>query len=253
MSELDFQAINKLTELLRERKDALTIRWLYATATIGAFALIVALFEQGRPRVPMALTVVVWLATAVLAGLSIWLPRKKLTDRDLLRQLRLPVDVHGWAQKMRLNAEQTRTLAELPSLEQRLFGLTLIFERPYMLGLALAGGLAVLGLVYGLIAGTLVEATVPLVGALALNCWHYPRLTSLIDRGRKLESKDEDEAMVRELTRKGGQRRPPASDSERPPAPASTPPPATAGRARPTAGRAPAPTPQGRPRAPRKP
>jgi hypothetical protein len=252
MSELDFQAINKLTELLRARKDALTIRWLFATATIGVFALIVALFEQGRPRVPMALTVLVWMATAVLAGLSIWMPMKKLTNRDLLRQLRLPVDVHGWARTMRLDAEQTSTLASLPSLEQRLFGLTLIFERPYMLGLALAGGLAVLGLLYGLIAGTLVEATVPLVGALALNCWHYPRLTSLVDRGRKLESKDEDEAMVRELTRKGPRRPPPSLDEEAS-APASTPPPATASRARPTAGRAPAPTPQGRPRAPRKP
>lgn len=200
MTALDFQAINRLTGLLRERKDALTIRWLGSTVAIGVFALIIAWFEQGSPRVPLLLTVFVWVASAVLAGLSVWLPRQQLADPHVARRLRLPADAQGWARKMRLTPEQARTLAALPNLEQRLFGLTLLFERPYTLGLAFAGALAVLGLIYGLIAGTLVEASVPLLGALALNCWHYPRLTPLIERGRKLESKAEDEAVVRELT-----------------------------------------------------
>lgn len=203
MSELDFRAINELTSLLRERKDALTIRWLYSTVGIGVFALIVAWFEQGSPRVPRFLTIAVWVATFVLAGLSIFLPRRQLSDRDLARQLKKPADAQGWARTMKLTPKQAETLAGLPDLEQRLFGLTTLFERPYNLGLKLAGALAVLGLAYGLAAGTLVEATLPLLGALALNGWHYPRLQPLVDRGRKLDSLAEDEEAVRQLTGKG--------------------------------------------------
>lgn len=200
MTQPDFSAINKLTVLLRERRDALTIRWLAATVMVGVFALIVAWFEQGSPRVPLALTIVFWLVGAVCAVLSVWLPRKQLADRHLARQLSLPADAQGWARRLELGAEQSRALATLPDLEQRLYGLTLLFERPYTLGLALSAGLAFVGLVYGVLAGTLVEAMPLLLGALALNCWHYPWLTSIIDRGRKLESLAEDEAAVRSLT-----------------------------------------------------
>ncbi len=235
MTQPDFSAINKLTVLVRERKDALTIRWLGATMTIGIFALIVAWFERGSPRLPMPLTIAFWLVGATCAVLSVWLPRKQLTDPLLARQLARPADAKGWARQLGLGPEQAGTLAELPDLEQRLYGLTILFERPYTLGLALSGGLAVLGLVYGILARTLVEAMPLLLGALALNCWHFPRLTSIIDRGRKLDSIAEDEAAVRSLT---GRNRvaPKASPSGRPPSPSTPPPPSVKPPPHPTAG-----------------
>ena len=54
-------------------------------------------------------------------------------------------------------------------------------------GIALAHGVAAVGFAYGFLSKTLVEAAPFLLVALALNCWHYPRLARLIDRGRTLD------------------------------------------------------------------
>jgi hypothetical protein len=84
----------------------------------------------------------------------------------------------------------------LPPEEQRLLGLTIPFLRPYVIGLALANGVALIGLAYGFMIKTLLDASPFLLGALALTAWHYPRLGPLIDRGRKLDRHEEEEQAV---------------------------------------------------------
>ena len=46
---------------------------------------------------------------------------------------------------------------------------------------------------------TVLEASPFLTAALALNCWHYPRMTKLIERGRTSQTSAEDEAEARAL------------------------------------------------------
>jgi hypothetical protein len=202
MSEPDFAAVNELTRLLRQRKDALTLRWLAVTVSIGVFGLVLAALAKNPPDpFPVAAKIAIWVVAATLALLSILLPRRQLTDKHVLQQLAFPVDPQRWARQMRLDADQSRSLGSLPDLEQRLFGLTMLFERPYTLALGLTGGVAVVGLLYGIVARTMVDAMPILLSALVLNCWHFPRLAKLIERGRKLDSLAEEARTVRELTK----------------------------------------------------
>lgn len=200
MTQPDFAARNQVDALVRERKDALTVRWLIHTGAIGASAVLLAILAHTVPE-PVATPVVAlaWLIGLALAALSVVLPRRRLADEHLASWLRAPVDPYRWALQMKLTDEQKDAFMALPPAEQRVFGLTLLFEQPYVLGLNLALGVVLVGLGYGLIARTLIEAAPFLLGALALNCWHYPRLARLIDRGRVLQSAAQDEDTVREL------------------------------------------------------
>jgi hypothetical protein len=193
MNQPDFSARNKLDALVRERKDALSIRWIAATAAIGGYALIVSVVARDLPQpVSPVLSVLCWIAAAALCALSVVMPRRSLTDKQIARHLERPADPQRWAAVLRLSPGDSRTLAELPEEEQRVFGLTLAFERPYNVGLALAGALALVGLLYGVLVQGLIEAAPFLVAALALNGWHFPRLRPLIDRGLELAGDDED-------------------------------------------------------------
>jgi hypothetical protein len=217
MAQTDFAAANELTRLLRQRKDALTIRWLAITVAIGVFGLVLAVLAQ-HPHDPIApaLTIASWVVVVGLAVASIVLPHKQLTDKHVVKHLGLPADPQRLARQLKLDAEQARVLGALPDLEQRLFALTALFERPYTLALALTGGVALVGLGYGLVTRTMVEAMPLLLSALVLNCWHFPRFGRLVERGRKLEDVADEARTVRELTRmqKSGARK---RTSDRPP------------------------------------
>jgi hypothetical protein len=200
MAEPDLAAVNTLTGLLQRRKDALTVRWLAVTVASALAAPLPSLVAGVAPKVPLAATIAFWVASAALCVLSVWLPRRELNDKLIAARLQEPINVPDWSVKMKLKSEQMRELEGLPELEQRLFGLTLVLERPYNVGLALSAGLALLGVAYGLLARTLVEASPALFGALALYCYHYPRLAPLVDRGRKIAARMEEEALVRGVT-----------------------------------------------------
>jgi hypothetical protein len=225
MAQPDFSARNKLDVLVRERKDALSIRWMAATTAIAGISLLIAAFAHDIPNeVPWAVKVACWLAGVVLAVLSVVLPRRWLTDKELRRQLEQPVEPDVFRRRMRLDAEQSQTLAELPSTERSAFGLILLFGRPHALGLSLSGALALVGLGFGLATRGLIEAAPFLLGALALNCWHFPRLAQLVERGLKLASANEDAlaqralARIEERERRESQRAPGPRPSQRPPA-----------------------------------
>jgi hypothetical protein len=68
-----------------------------------------------------------------------------------------------------------------------------------MQGLGLSVGVALVGFVYGSLSRAVLEAAPFLLTALALNCWHYPRLGKLIDRGRTLQVAIEAEEEARAL------------------------------------------------------
>jgi hypothetical protein len=230
MAQPDFSARNKLAVLVRERKDALSVRWMVATTAIAGYALLLAAVARDLPdELPWAVTVACWLAGAVLAVLAIVLPQRRLTDKELKRHLQRPVESDVLSKRLRLDAEQSRMLGELPASERRAYGLVELFAQPHLLGLGLSGGLALVGLGYGIATRGLIEAAPFLLGALALNCWHFPRLAKLVDRGLRLASADEDALAQRTLARleereRRGSQRPPASRPPPRPQP-STPPP----------------------------
>lgn len=200
MTEIDFAARNQVDVLLRERSETLTKLWLGATFAIGAIAVVLSVFAQTlATEVPSAVVLLAWLIGGLLALLSVVMPQRELADVYLARWLRLPVDAHRWAKQLKLSIAQRDAFIALPAQEQSVFGLTLLFERPFKLGLGLSVGVALVGLVYGLLTHTVLEAAPFLTAALALNCWHYPRLSRLIDRGRKLQSGAEEEAEARAL------------------------------------------------------
>lgn len=229
MAQPDFAARNKLDVLVRERKDALSMRWLAATAAIAGHSLLLAAIAREIPdEVPWAVTALCWLLAALLAVLAVVLPRRRLTDKELARHLESPVDLELCSRRLRLDPEQRRVLAELPSVEQRAFGLILLFGRPHTLGLGLSAALAFVGLGYGLATRGLIEAAPFLLAALALNCWHFPRLAPLVERGLELASADDDadEDAIADLTlaelellARGDSQQPPAREPQRPPAP----------------------------------
>lgn len=197
MTEPDFAARNQVDVMLRERSETLTKLWLVATFAIGLVAIVLAAVGETMPaELPGAVVTLAWLVAGLLALLSVVLPQRELGDPYLDRWLRLPVDAHRWAKQMRFSVEQRDAFIALPPAEQSVFGLTLLFERPYWLGLGLSFGVALVGLVYGLLTHTVLEAAPFLTAALVLNCWHYPRprLRKLIERGRSLQSRAEEES-----------------------------------------------------------
>lgn len=203
MSEPDFAARNKLDSLLRDRTDALIKPWLVATVPIGLGALVLSTIEmfwsKHIAQIPWFVRALLGVIALGLAVLSIMEPKRRLVDKRLKAFLREPFDLLLRARKLHLSPQQTHSFTELPRAMQAAFSLTLLFEEAYKRALLLAAGPAVLGFVYGLLARTLVDAAPFLVASLALNCWHYPRLGPLMDRGHKLEAVDEDEEALRAL------------------------------------------------------
>jgi hypothetical protein len=197
MTQPDFSARNQVDVLLRERADALTKRWLLMNGMAGVLAIVLTVVGNPMPeKVPGLVVMLCWIAGGVLSVLSVVLPKRELDDRAVTRWLRLPVDPYRWALQMKLTPQQKDAFMALPPSEQSVFALTIPFVRPYMMGLALALGVAAIGFVYGLLSRQVLEAAPFLIAAVALNCFHYPRLGNLIHRGRKLQSalSEEDEA-----------------------------------------------------------
>jgi hypothetical protein len=228
MAQPDSAVWNKLAPLVQARKDALSIRWNAATALIAAYAVLLSVLDRPRlDEIPLLPTVAAWLLSAALGGLSLLLPKRALADKRLRGHLQIVVDPKLSATRMRLDPKHSRLFQELPAREQRMLALTQLFERPYTQALLLSGAVGLVGLAYGVAFRTLLEAVPLLVVALALNCWHYPRLTRLIDRGHKLARADEQaaqkRAVVDALAAREAQRAeppPPARRSSRPPPPA---------------------------------
>jgi hypothetical protein len=221
MSEPNFAARNQTDVLVRERKDILTKPWLVATIIIGVYAGVLAYFGRATSeRLPALVAPAMMLAAAVLGVLSLVVPRLQLGDKQLEARLREPIDAYRWAKTMRLRGPLMDAFKALPPEEQRLLALTIPFQRPYLIGLALANGVALVGLAYGFMSKTLVDAAPFLLAALALTAWHYPRLSPLIDRGRKLDRHEEEDQAL-ELLQRIEKKEARAPQSQPPPAPAA--------------------------------
>ena len=198
----DFAAQNRVALLARERADKLTLPWVISTGLMAVYSLVtVGVGFENRVSAPAGLTAAFAIVAVGLAVLSVWRPRTRLTDEVLLEQLGHRVDTNHWATRMRFDPTQTSQYKGLPESEQRVLALSLLFERPYYEALAAAAGVALLGLVHGLVTKSFEGAVPFLVAAFALNVWHYPRLTRLIDRGRKLCREAEEAAQVRDALR----------------------------------------------------
>jgi hypothetical protein len=223
MSEPNFAARNQIDVLVRERKDILTRPWLGATVLIGVYAGVLTYFggATAAPLPPMVGPAMMT-GAAVLGLLSVVVPRLQLSDKKLQARLREPVEAYRWAKTMHLRGPLMDQFKALPSDEQRLLGLTIPFQRPYLIGLGLANGVATIGLVYGFMNKTLMEAAPFLLAALALTAWHYPRLGPLIDRGRKLDRHEEEDEAI-ELVERLEKKKARASQSQPPPAAAAAP------------------------------
>jgi hypothetical protein len=217
MAEPNFTARNQTDALVRERKDILTKPWLVATVLIGLYAGVLAYLGRATAEpLPPLIAPAMMLGAAVLGFLSVLVPRWQLSDKRLQTRLREEVDAYRWAKTMHLRGPLMDAFKALPPEEQRLLGLTIPFQRPYLIGLALANAVALIGLVYGFMIKTLLDASPFLLGALALTAWHYPRLGPLIDRGRKLDRHEEEEqavALVERIAAKEAR----ASQSQPPP------------------------------------
>jgi hypothetical protein len=196
----DFAAQNQVLGLMRERADVLTMRWLGVTAAIGALSVALAVFAETIPaEVPAAAVAVFWVVAVALAVASVLVPRQLMGDKLIAAHMRAPVDAYRWAVQLKLKAASKDVFIALPPSEQRVCSLTLMFERPYTIGLGLGFGVALVGFVYGLVSHTLLEAAPFLLSALGLMCWHYPRLGRLVDRGRAVQKADEEQAALSAL------------------------------------------------------
>src|SRR5690349_16368370 len=128
MSEIDFSAHNKLTAMVRERRDALTVRWLISTAIIGGYAMVLAALAKSRPApVPVWVIATCWGLSVLFAIASFVIPRRQLTDQHILTQLQRPIAIEQWTRRLKLTQPQQHELAGLPPAEQSLFGLNLLF------------------------------------------------------------------------------------------------------------------------------
>jgi hypothetical protein len=228
--------------LVRVRKDALILRWTVTTVIIGVYAVFLAFWnkpitEQVRPLV----TALFSASAALLAAASIYVPFKLLDDARLQAYLADEIDAHRWALRMRFDGPQTDVFVALPPPAQRLLSLTLLCERPFMLSLALTHGVALLGLCYGMIAGTVIEGAPFFLGAIALNCWHYPRLNKLFERRRKFVSPGEDTQalqLLEQLQQRNAAQEGPQQPEPSPPPPPPPPPPQSRPRTQPRLRRA---------------
>jgi hypothetical protein len=219
---------------MRVRKDALILVWTVATVIIGVYAGILAWSGKALAEPVRPLVSALFMAGAALcAAASIYARYKLLDDARMRAHLEQEIDAHRWARRMRFDPPQTAVFVAMPEPAQRIVSLTLFFERPFMLSLALANGVAILGLWYGMMTRTAVEAAPFFLVAVALNCWHYPRLNKLLERRRKFVSPGEDTQalhlleQIQQRNTIAGDRRPePEPEPEPEPAPEQAPKPA---------------------------
>src|SRR5262245_6268425 len=105
MSEIDFSVVNKLTSMVRERRDALTVRWLISTAMIGGYAMVLAVLAKSRPApIPSWVMALCWSLAVLFAVASFVVPTRMLTDQHLLAQLQRPIALEQWARRLKLTS-----------------------------------------------------------------------------------------------------------------------------------------------------
>lgn len=195
----DLAAQNRVAVLARERADKLTLPWVVSTSVIALYSLVTVGVGFGkRMSTSGGVMGAFALVATALAVFAVVRPRTQLTDDILLKQLGQRLETNRWATSMRFDPAQTAQYRGLPESEQRVLALTLLFERPYFEALAATAGVALLGLIHGLLARSVDGAWPFFVAAFALNAWHYPRLARLIDRGRALYRQAEEAAQVRQ-------------------------------------------------------
>jgi hypothetical protein len=186
----------KLDELVKKQTELLTIPWLGFTASIGAYAIVLSLATDGlyTERLSTAVLIIAGLLACGLAAASIFVPKRLCSDARLSAHMRSEPKQDELESTLREDDrfEHARDIKGLPKLEKRLLGVALLHGRPLLVGLALANGVAVVGLLIGLAQRSLGAALPFLLLALGLCAVHFPRLSGPIERARKLSGPDED-------------------------------------------------------------
>lgn len=181
--------------MVRPKQEQLTIVWLVLTASIGVYAIIVSVAtSQSLPGEVSQLKSLAFcvLGLALAAG-CVLVPRKLLSNQDIHKLMRDEPDLRTLATPIGArepDLEKLRDLSALHKIEQRLIVVLTASRTPYFVGLAFSAALALLGLVFGLSSQNMFASLPLLVGAMALNGYHYPRLEKLFELARRLQ-KDE--------------------------------------------------------------
>lgn len=207
----NLRAMNEVAVLARARKEQLTTPWLVSTFVMAIYSpVVLAVAGEGRPSLPLGATLAFVVLALALGVFSVFWPPTRLADEVLLEHMRERLEPTEWAARMRFDSAQTADYKRLPESEQRALALSLAFERPYFVALIATAAIALLGFVHGLAAKSFDGVWPFVIAAFALNGWHYPRLTSLIDRGRKLHRTAEEAAEVQATLRAATRGRSPA-------------------------------------------
>jgi F0F1-type ATP synthase membrane subunit c/vacuolar-type H+-ATPase subunit K len=221
---------SNLDDIVRPRQEALTVIWLAMTASIGVYAMIVSVVTRDwmPGEVGLAAGIVFRLMAVGLTIASIMVPRRMLSAAQITELMRTEPDLKALATRGRshdADLEELRQLHALPKLDQHLVALVQQFRTPYIVGLAFSEAVAFLGLVFGLMAHNMFASLPLLAAALALNGYHYPRLTKLLDRGRKLQHDEELDSLKQDLQQleKDLRKRPRMQKPSRPKPPARKP------------------------------
>lgn len=184
-------------DVTKKQAELLTLPWIGFTLGVGACAIVLSLATDGLYSehlsvVVMTIAVILALGLAVLS--LVILPERLLDDATISAHMRKEPSLELLESTLRAGdrAEYTREIRRLPKLEKRLLGVTKLHFQPYLMCLSCAEGIAVLGLIFGLIQQSL-GAGLPLFAlALVVLAAHYPRLGKLMARARKLAGPDEE-------------------------------------------------------------
>lgn len=181
--------------------------WTVMTVLLGVMAMLgSALSHDDLPRdLHGAVRALFWLIVLALAVASVVLPRKQLTERHIKGSMRVEPSVKKLATRFPSQQPDPALLSEigaLPKNEQRLLYLLRLSMKPMLIGLALSDGIAVVSVIYSIVAQDLFAGLPMLVIAFALNFWHFPRVERLLDRGRKLSQDESVEEFDKEMRQK---------------------------------------------------
>jgi hypothetical protein len=195
-SESGVASGQKLDELTKKQAELLTVPWLGFTASIGLCAIVLSLATDGlyTEKVSTLGLVIAGLLACGLAAASLLMPRRLCTDAMISAHMRSEPKQDLLESTLREDDrfEYAGMIKALPKLEKRLLGVVTLHKRPFLVSLALAEAVAVVGLFIGLAQGSLGAALPFLLVALGLCAVHFPRLGGLIARARKLGGPDED-------------------------------------------------------------
>jgi hypothetical protein len=133
---------------------------------------------------PMPFRIAIFGAAALMAGMSLYIPRHTLSKRVLMEHVR------SKSRSELTTGKASKDMGGMTPREERLAAIGQLYVRPFIMSIALGETVGLLGVVYVLLSGQRPTSIALMALSAALHVVNRPALHALIERGAKYLPED---------------------------------------------------------------